>query len=339
MKRILVVNVNWLGDAIMTTPALKGIKEKFPKSFLAIMAPERVKDVFSNNPYVDEFIIFDEKTTHKSLSAKLNFITQIRKKRFDTVFLIHRSFTRALICFFAGIKTRIGYKRPKNIFIINRPIMPHSKNIHKQDYYLGIFEKTEITITDKLPQVYPKSHLLEKYKNDLDGIRKKSAYVVGVNPSANWLLKRWPAENFAMLCDRLIKELNCAIILIGSKNDSGIINEVTNKMERNVYNLCGKTSITELAAIIKNTDLFISNDSGPAHLAASLGTSTLVLFGPTSSDLSAPRGEKVEILKKSIDCEIPCYKVSCQDNLCMKNITVDDAYLKAKAILERCSKT
>lgn len=335
MKRILVTSVNWFGDAIMTTPALKAIKEKFPLSFLAVMAPDRVREVFSDNPYVDEVIIFDEKKNHKSFLSKVSFIKQLRAKKFDTVFLVHRSFTRALICFLSGIKTRIGYKRPKNILVVNFPIIPPSKNIHKQDYYLYLFEKAGINISDKFAKVYIEGKRLEKCKNEMAAIRKKHAYTVGINPSANWLLKRWPAENFAILCDKLIKELNCAIIIIGAKADSQTAEDVIEKMERNVYNLCGKTTIKELAAVISNLDLFISNDSGPAHLSASLGVNTLVLFGPTSSALSAPRGERVEILKKSIDCEIPCYNVNCIDNLCMKNITVEDVFLKAKAILSK----
>ena len=334
MKRILVVNVNWLGDAIMTTPAFKAIKEKFPLSFVAVMAPGRVADVFSDSPYIDEVIIFNEKNEHKSFSQKLHFIKQLRKKKFDTVFLIHRSFTRALICFLAGIKTRIGYKRFKNIFIVNKTIKPPAKNIHKQDYYLYLFEKTGIATADKLPEVYVPQQIQEKYKTEITHLRQKHTYLVGINPSANWLLKRWPQENFAMLSDKLIRELNCCILFVGAKADAGVVDAVINRMKEKPYNFCAKTSIKELAAIIKNVDLFISNDSGPAHLSASLGTNTLVLFGPTSSELSAPRGKRVQILKKSIQCEIPCYDTGCHDNLCMKNITVEDAYTKAKELLK-----
>ncbi|MFA5008365.1 MAG: lipopolysaccharide heptosyltransferase II [Candidatus Omnitrophota bacterium] len=334
MQRILVVSVNWLGDAIMTTPAFRAVKEKFPLSLVSVMAPERVKDVFSGNPYIDEIIIFDEKKNHKSFLSKLHFVKQLRERKFDTVFLIHRSFTRALICFLAGIKTRIGYRRLKNTFVVNKMIDSPKNNIHKQDYYLNIFEKMGIAVYDKTPKVYVPQKMQEKYKTELSKIRSKHAYLVGINPSANWLLKRWPQKNFAALCDKLTKELNCGIIFIGDKNDSPVINGVIAEMKNTPYNFCGKTNINELAALVENVDLFISNDSGPAHLAASLGINTLVLFGPTSSQLSAPRGRAVTILKKDIQCEIPCYSTDCRDNTCMKNITVEDAYLKAKEILK-----
>jgi len=336
MKRILIVNVNWLGDAIMTTPVFKAIKEKFPSSFVAVMAPQRVQDVFTDNPYIDEVIIFDEKKSHKSFLDKLRFIKQLKAKNFDTAFLIHRSFTRGFICLLSGIKTRIGYRRLKNAFIINKMVIPPAKNVHKQDYYLYLFEKSGIDIVDKFPQIYIPQQILEKYKTDISGMRQKHTCLVGINPSANWLLKRWPPENFTALCDKLIRELNCGIIFIGAKNDVAVVSEVTNKMKEKAYNFCAKTNIKELAATMKNFDLFISNDSGPAHLSASLGINTLVLFGPTSSKLSAPRGLRVEILKKSLPCEIPCYNISCQDNFCMKNITVEDVFFKAKEILGKC---
>ncbi len=333
MERILIVNVNWLGDAIMTTPAFKAIKDKFPSAFIAVMAPERVKDVFSDNPWISEVIIFDEKKTHKSLLQKLRFIKQLKKRNFDTVFLIHRSFTRALICFLAGIKLRIGYKRLKNVFIVNRMVNPPPKTIHKQDYYLQLFEKSGISIKNKLPKVYISQPVSNSYKNIIGGLRKKHNYLIGINPSANWAPKRWPAENFAKLCDELSRQLNCGIFIIGAKADQKIAEDVMSRMKENPYNYCAKTNIKELAAIISNLDLFISNDSGPAHLSASLGINTIVLFGPTLSALSAPRGIAVDILEKSAPCEIPCYNGACTDNLCMKNITVEDVYNKAKQLL------
>ena len=336
MKRILIVNVNWLGDCIMTTPAFKAVKEKFPLSFIAVMAPERVRDVFSDNPYIDEVIIFDEKKEHKSFSKKMHFIKQLREKKFDTAFLIHRSFTRALICLLSGIKTRIGYRRLKNTFVVNKPIASPAANIHKQDYYLYLFEKSGIDIADKFPRVYIPQQILGKYKTDIAAIRQKHSYLVGINPSANWLLKRWPVENFAALSDRLIKELNCGIFFAGAKADMPVVDRAINNMKEKAYNFCARTNIKELAALIQNVDLFISNDSGPAHLSASLGINTLVLFGPTSSELSTPRGVAVEILKKSIGCEVPCYNINCQDNFCMKSITVEDVFFKAKDILGKC---
>jgi heptosyltransferase-2 len=333
MKRILVVNVNWLGDAILTTPIFKALKENFPSAYIGVMTPERIREVFENNPYIDEVIIFDEKGKEKKFLNKIRFARALKKKGFDTAFFIHRSFTRAFICFLAGIKERIGYRRLKNLFVLTKKIKPPPASVHRQDYYLYLFEKIGIVIEDRLPRVFIKEEDRVKYRTFFKDITDKYSYVVGINPSANWSLKRWPQEKFALLSDSLIRDLNCAVFFIGTEKERQTVKSVVDNMKEKPYDFCGKTDLKELAALLENMDLFISNDSGPAHLAASLGINTLVLFGPTSIELTSPRGSRVRIIKKDINCKIPCYNLSCSDNACMKKISVEDVFLEAENIL------
>lgn len=334
MQRILVVNVNWLGDAILTTPVFKAIKENIPASYVGVMVVERLKDVFLANPYIDEVIIFDEKSTHKDIYSKFKFINSLRKKKFDRVFFIHRSFTRALICFLAGIKIRIGYYRPKTSLILTEKIPIPSSDVHRQDYYLSLFEKTGIIIYDRLPQFFISANDGNKFEGFIKELKGKYSYFAGINPLGNWEFKRWPYEKFAELSDLMVKELNCAVVFIGTSEEREIIDKVIMGTKETSYNLCGRTNLKELGALLGNMDVFISNDSGPAHLAASLGVNTVVLFGPTSPEITAPKGKLVKIIKKSIDCRTPCYNESCENNICMKNITVDDVFIEVKNIIE-----
>jgi len=333
MNRILVVTVNWLGDAILTTPAFKALKDKFPGSYLGVLAVERVKAVFDNNPYIDEVIVFDEK--NKSFTDKLEFARQLKTKRFDTVFLIHRSFTRAFICWLAGIKQRVGYTRFKNFFVLTRKIKPLRQPIHRQDYYLYLFEKCDIPIPERLPQFFIPQSARTKVREYLKTLTATSSYVIGMNPSANWDLKRWPKDCFAQLADRLIEELNCAVVFVGAAKNAAYVESVIEKMRNKPINMCAKTNLKELGALIEQTDLFISNDSGPAHLAAALKVPLLVLFGPTSPQQTSPCGQTVTIIKEDIDCQTPCYKLDCEDNICMKKIKVEDVFQKAKEHLEK----
>ncbi|MDP2922273.1 MAG: lipopolysaccharide heptosyltransferase II [Candidatus Omnitrophota bacterium] len=333
MRRILVVNVNWLGDAILTTPVFRALEEKYPSSYVAVMCVERVKEVFENNPYVDEIIIFDEKSIQNNLGEKLKFAKFLKAKNFDTAFLIHRSFTRAFICMLAGIKIRVGYKRLKNFFVLTNKIIAPAIDIHRQDYYFYLFEKTGIFIKDKMPKVFINPRFKDKFRDIISETQDKYSYIVGINASANWLLKRWPTQNFAALCDRLVKELNCAIIFICAAKDRVTSEEIIRQMNEPSYNLCGQTNLKELAALMEVMNLFTSNDSGPAHLAAAVGIPTIALFGPTSSKITSPRGKYVTIIKKDISCKIPCYKLDCKNNICMTGITVDEVFLEAKRIL------
>ena len=333
MKRILVVGVNWLGDSLLTTPAFKAVKKKFPDSYLGVVVVERVKGVFEGNPYIDEVIVFDERGQQKGFFAKLKFIQLLRKKKFDMVFLIHRSFTRAFICFLAGIDLRIGYRRLKNSFILNKKIEPPKGLLHRQDHYLYLFEKFGIVIEDRLPSFFIPEDTRERIEKDLEPLKREHTFLIGINPSANWALKRWPGKYFADLADSLVKDFNAAIIFIGTKAQGTVIEEIRAKMSQDSFNFCGKTSLKELGALMQNLKLFISNDSGPAHLAASLEVNTLVIFGPTSAKATAPRGRAVKVIKKDVDCQIPCYKLDCQDNVCLKDLSVGEVYSQTKNIL------
>jgi len=333
MRRILVVSVNWLGDAILITPVFKALKQKFPDSYLGVMAVERIKGIFEGNPYIDEVIIFDERLGHKSLFTKIKFISFLKQKRFDTAFFVQRSFTRIIVCFLAGIKRLIGYKRFKTGFILTDKVKMPSGTLHRQDQYLYLFRNMGIAIKDSLPQIFIPEQIRDDFKENLKTISKKYSYLVGVNPSANWSLKRWPDKYFSRLCDLLIRNLNAGVIFIGSNKDKSVVDKVIKQMKESAYNFCGKTTLPQLGALIQKTNLFLSADSGPAHLSAALGVSTLVLFGPTSEAITSPKGSKVQIIRKNIDCQIPCYKINCKDNICMKDINVEEVFQAANKIL------
>jgi heptosyltransferase-2 len=332
MQRILIVSVNWLGDAIMLTPACKALK-KLPGAYVAVMAHPRVADVFKDSPFVDEVITFDERGREQSISAKLAFIKTLKEKKFDTVFLVQRSFTRALLCMASGIPRRIGYTRTKTFFVVNQPIEPNPHIIHRQDFYLYLFEKTGVVVGDRIPEVFVSEQSRSRMKHFFSQITP-GKFIVGINPSANWVQKRWPYDRFAKLCDCLIKDLECAVVFIGARADKETVDKVIQNMEQKAFNLCGNTSVKELAASMQFMSLFISNDSGPAHLSAAMGTNTLVLFGPTSSQVTGPRGKHVSIVAVPPGaCTIPCYKDTCSDPRCMNAITVEEVFSYAKRFL------
>ncbi|MFA7115115.1 MAG: lipopolysaccharide heptosyltransferase II, partial [Candidatus Omnitrophota bacterium] len=323
----------WLGDAVMTTPIFKAIKEKYPYGYIAVICVNRVSGVYQTNPYVDETILFDEKGSHRGLFAKIKFVFALRKKHFNEVYFIHRSMTRILMCFLAGIKIRIGYKRLKTAWLMTNEINPSPLILHRADSYSYIFEQTKIPVTDKMPKLFFSDADISYVKNLFKVNNIGLQPVVAVNPAANWPQKRWPYERFALLCDRLNKELNCAIIFIGAAKDSDVIESVMCGMETVPINLCGETNISQLAALCSRVNLFISNDSGPAHVAAAVDANVLALFGPTAVELTGPRGRNVFIIKRSVGCAVPCYSQDCADIRCMMSISVDEVYDKAKGIL------
>jgi heptosyltransferase-2 len=336
-EKILIFNVNWLGDVLFSTATIRNIRYRFPKSFIACIIPSRCYPVLKGNPYLDEIIIYDEKGRHKSLLGKWRFVRFLRAKKFDKVFLLHRSFTRTLLCFLAGIPQRIGYATEKRNFLLTEKFKaPRVQDVHRIDYYLGLIEAWGIKVEDRFSDFIT----TEEDEKVADGLLEKNAlkkddFLVALNPGGNWLLKRWPKENWASLADRLVEEFGAKIIITGSGRDISLAKDIQGLMRHRAVCVCGVLNLKQFAALCRRLRLFVTADSGPLHIANSVGTKKIIaIFGPTHPDITGPYPQKdVAVLQKNISCQIPCYKLDCPDNRCMKAVTVEDVLGIARKIL------
>ena len=333
MKRILIVNVNWLGDVLFSTPIFKALKKEYPNSYIACMIPERCREILEGNPNLDEIILFDERAKQKSILSKIRFILNLKKKNFDTAFLLHRSFTKALIVYLSGIPERIGYFEKKRNSLLTKSITPPDKDeIHRLRYYTNLIESMNIPIKDKSCEIFT-SQADEGYIKDLFNANKikEGDFLIVINPGGNWDLKRWPKEYFAELADKLAVELNAKIIITGAKKDTALAEEINNLMKAEPVNLCDKTTLKQLAALFKKVNLVVSADSGPMHIANTVGAKLVALFGPTSAKITCPYNkENCIIVEGKVDCKIPCYDLDCVDNACMKSIKPELIFKKIK---------
>lgn len=335
-KRILIFNVNWLGDVLFSTAAIRNIRRNFPESFIACIIPSRCYPVLKGNPHLDEIIIFDEKDRHKSILAQLAFVRLLKNKKFDIAFLLHRSFARALICRLAGIPERVGYHTKKRAFLLTKKIVsPTKDSLHRIDYYLNILTEGGFRVEDRYTEFFIEdkdADFVDKFL-DKEGLRKEDV-LVAINPGGNWLPKRWPREYWAALAERLISELKFKVIITGSHQDLSIASKIKELMQEKPIIACGAFNIKQLGALCKRIGLFISADSGPLHIANAIGTKNIIaIFGPTSPEITGPYPLKnVAILHKDVGCRIPCYQVHCKDNRCMKAITPEEVIAKIKLL-------
>jgi len=318
----------------MSTASIRAIKKAYPESYLACMVPKRCVEVLSGNPNLDEIIVFDEKDTHKWLFAQIRFILELKKKKFDIAFLFHRSFTRALIPFLAGIPQRIGYCTKKRGMLLTRKIALPQDDIHRLDYYLNIPESYGVKSDGRYYEFFISDDDREFIDIKLKELGvKKNDFVVVINPGGNWAPKRWPKGNFAALSDRLINELGAKIIISGADKDVELANEISAMMLTKPLILAGKTNLKQLGALMESADLVISADSGPMHIAAAMGTDLIALFGPTKATLTGPLGKgKIAIIQPEVGCEIPCYKENCPRNRCMEAISPDYVFQEVKRL-------
>lgn len=336
-ERILIFNVNWLGDVLFSTATIRNIRNNYPDSFIACVVPARCYQVLKGSPHLDEIIIFDEKDRHKGPMAQLNFVSLLRLKKFDLVFLLHRSFTRALLCRLAGIPERIGYNAKRRGFLLTQKIpQPKPPSLHRIDYYLNIIEKAGLRAVDRYTEFFisPEDEgFIDNFLKE-KGARPDRPLVV-LNPGGNWPPKRWPKDHWVGLAGRLIKELGADVVISGSHNDLPLASSIAGMMQEKPILACGALNLKQLAALAKKCALFISADSGPLHIANAIRARRIIaLFGPTSPAITGPYpAGSVIILRKDVGCSIPCYISDCSDNRCMQAITVEDVMEKVRMII------
>jgi heptosyltransferase-2 len=335
LNKILVVNVNWLGDVVFSTPVFRSLRRNFPQAHIACLGVPRIKEVLECIPEIDEIIIYDERGRDRWLLGKCRIIAQLRQRKFDAAFLLHRSFTRAILVFLAGIPHRIGYDAKKRGMLLTHKVAPNSADIHRSDFYLRVIDSFGIPVTDKtntLQIPVKEKSVQQSYR--LQHQIPQDAFLAVIHPGANWDLKRWPQHNFSVLINRIQKELAAVVILSGGEEDVKLAEEIIRATNPAPIVLTGKTNLKELMFLMTQADVFISADSGPIHLANALGTAVVGIWGPTHPSWTSVRGTgKSIILRHDVGCnKEPCYFLQCRDNICMQAVTVDEVIYAVKQI-------
>ena len=333
--RILIVNVNWVGDVIFSTPFIRAVRQAHPDGHIACLLHPRCREVLEGSPRIDEIIIYDEEGVHRSLAGKARLILELRRRRFDTAFLLHRSFTKALIVYLAGIGKRVGYATKKREVLLTDIVEEPFDALHKVEYFLNI-AKTAGIDTSNMHYEFFVSEADRDYAKGLlaeNGVRNEDV-LVAINPGGNWDPKRWPRENFSSLADRLMSDYGVKVMITGARKDVGLAEEIKGQMKNAPIVTCGKTTLKQLAALFERSRLVISNDTGPMHIACAVGASVIALFGPTASWITGPFGKgEGRVISKAEGCEVPCYNLNCADYKCMNAISVEDVLREADKVL------
>ncbi len=341
--KIVVRGTNWVGDAVMTIPALRMLRRVFPASQITLHTRAWARGIFEDADFIDEILTFEqEKSAFKTVLEQGKVL---RMRKFDLAVLFPNSFESALAAKLGKVKSRIGYATDGRGFLLtdSLPIPVWKNQRHEVFYYLNIVAEIEKKIQganvvgDDKPRFDLAVSVERKTqarnilaKNGVDLSKKIVAFVAG---STNSRAKRWQTGSFAELNDQIQSELNAGVVLIGSKDELDVSNEVAAKSNIKPSILTGKTDLAEATAILSVCDLVISNDTGPAHIAAALGTKTLAIFGPTNPLTTRPFPENAEIIYKKVECS-PCMLRVCPiDHRCMTRISVEEIFIRAQILL------
>ncbi|MBI4432809.1 MAG: lipopolysaccharide heptosyltransferase II [Candidatus Omnitrophica bacterium] len=335
MTRILIVNQNWVGDVLCSTPTIRAIRKAHPKAHIACLAPERVMPVLRHNPHLDEILPYDDRAPFISWGS-LKLIGLLKARHFDKAIFFHRSKTKVLWAAFAGIPDRAGYSVSSRWLTTAVPV-PRQR-LHKVDYFLHLVEALGIPADGRALDFYPAPAAFDELTGLLTehGVMSMENAVV-VHAGGNWDLKRWPVEYFKKWIESFLQEFPGPVILCGTKGETKLVDSIVSHFENpRVVSLCGETSLDTLGALLKKVKLILSNDSGPIHLAASQSTPIVGLYGPTSHEETGPVGNgPIVVLRKDVGCEIPCYFRSCNYRVCMDWIKPEEAMRAARELLNR----
>jgi len=333
-KKILIRSTNWIGDAIMTTPAVRTIRANFPAAQIAILAYPWVADVFRASPHVDEVIIFDRDGEHRGARGLWRLARQLAARNFDLAILLQNAFKAALIVRLAGIPLRAGYSRDGRRLLLTHPvkIRPEIRKLHQVHYYQGLCRDLGMKLgSDQLfLQLAPAA---ESWAKDFIAY-SEGRPVIGLNPGAAYgPAKCWPVERYGALAARLATELNAVIPVFGTAADAYTAGAIKAFAPKQVVDLAGATSLAEAMALIGHCDAFVTNDSGLMHVAAAQNTPLVAIFGSTDQVATGPFSERAVVVRKELDCQ-PCFRTHCRaDFRCMTEIGVDEVFAAVRQLL------
>jgi heptosyltransferase-2 len=341
IKRIVVRGTNWVGDAVMTVPALRELRRLFPDAHITLATRPWAKELFANAEFLDDLFVFDR----RGIGSVVSQISEWKKHRFDLAVLFQNAFEAALVPALARVPVRIGYATEGRSFLLTNPLtLPEWRSSkHEVFYYLNIIAEVErlfLGSSRSVEDYKPETSLRISTEREMAGrdlLRTQNLNsnqrVIALCPgSINSRAKRWPAERFAALADLLI-ESRAQILLIGSPEELDVSREVASRMKHKPVILTGKTSLSQAVDVLSAVDLLVTNDTGPAHVAAALGRPTLVIFGPTNPETTRPFSSIAEIVRHPPDCA-PCMLRDCPiDHRCMTAITPEEAYERVQAML------
>lgn len=335
MNKILIRGTNWIGDAIMTLPAVASIRATYPQAHIALLAKQWVADIYKLFSELDEIIIYEKK--FDTPTGVFRLAKKLKKENFDAAILLQNAIEAAIIARVAGIPLRAGYDSDARGFLLTHRVRRTQKikNVHQTEYYLEMVISLgcapiarEMHLETKINPIVVRK-VLKKF------IPETKKNLIGIAPGATYgAAKKWFPERFAQLTDRLAGAFFGQTIILGGNDDKKTAQEIDELSDAPLINLAGKTTLTEAAYLISQCSLFISNDSGLMHIAGALNIPTIAIFGSTNPVTTSPLGSQSVIIRKEVSCS-PCLKETCPtDFRCMKLISVEDVFSVAQKLMQ-----
>ncbi len=324
-RRILVIDLLYLGDLLFATPFFKNLRANYPQARIDLIANANFASILADSDYFDQIYSYDKSW---SIKESLSFALAKRKNNYDLGINLHGNWRTAILLRVINPEYNLGFGgRGRGIWLDKELDALSEQDGHMVDVYLSVLAELGI---NNYQASEPKLNLNPAVKEQAVKILETegidiSKELIALNTGGSWPTKRWGKEKFAQLADRLIAEKKAQVIFTGGPSDEARIEEIIAQMKNPATNLAGKTSLAELKAVASLCDLFVSGDTGPVHVANAVGTKVVAIFGPSDESKYRPRGEQAEIiLNDKLECR-PCGEHQCplEHHKCMADILVE----------------
>ncbi len=327
-KRILVIKLSALGDLILSIPALKSIRKKFPAPHhkISCLTSGDIASVLMNCPYIDEIIIYDFKGSGRGLFGMLRIAKELRRKNFDLSIDLQNNRKSHILSALSGAGDRYGYQNGKFSFLLNKKILADKFILGPLEHQFRILKMLDIELKDKKIELWPSKEdelYIDRFLSSEWLDNNQPLVGVHLGASTRWQTKCWPIEYIAGLVQELsLKDIR--VVITGEKLDSDCYRELVELTKKaKPIIACGKTTVNQLACLIGRCNVFIAGDSAPLHIAMGTRAQIIGIFGPTDSRRHLTSSENVTVISKKLPCR-PCYKPQCPKLDCMKQITVEE---------------
>ncbi len=342
-ERFLILRLDRIGDVVLSTPVLRVLRQAFPHAHLAMMVRPVCRGLVEGHPDLNEVLLYDRDEQHRGWWATVQFAQALRARQFDTALILHPSNRSHVIPWLAEIPRRVGYNRKAGWLLTQQ--VPHLKHLgtrHESDYTLDVVRALGMAV-DRVPPpsvAQPREARVAVARWLAARGVGPSDFLIALHPSASDDAKRWPADRFAQLGDRLHGDTRLRVIVVGGPEETSHAREVIRQMQTGPLDACGQLSLAELAALFERCRVLISNDSGPVHIAAAVGTSVVALFGRNQPGLGpvrwAPVGLRHVVLHKDKQAGggRVCTNPQCaREFLDITTLTVDEVAVAARGLL------
>ena len=301
-KSVLIIQTAFLGDVVLATPMAEAIKKSHPEWDVDFLVTPHSANLLENNPNISRVLTYDKNNSESGVKGFLNIITEIEAGAYDIALIPHRSVRSAALVKFSGIPHRVGFDKSAGSFLFTE-IVKYDNEAHEVERNLKLVELLNISVSKVNPRLYPSSNDLKKSEMILKSDAKfKNKPIIAIAPGSIWPTKRWPIDRYIELAKMLVKD-GFGVVVLGGEKDKSLFEKISIE---GVEILAGNTTLLESAALLKNCEALVTNDSAPLHFAVAVETPVVAIFGATAPKFGFyPYNNDDIVIERDLPCR-PC---------------------------------